>query len=155
MSDRSFLIYRPDGTNFVFDRPLPLIRIGRGDDNDIVLEDTSRSISRFHAQVVIDVSGQSILTDLKSANGTFVNEQIVDVPVALAQDDVVRIGSYRLVFRDIYVAPKPKQPAMPAFDIETASVDLNELQDHPHLLEASAKETLVSSPQLRALELLH
>jgi len=155
MSDRSFLIYRPDGTNVVFDRALPLIRIGRGDDNDIVLEDTSRSISRFHAQVVIDVSGQSILTDLKSANGTFVNEQIVDVPVALAQDDVVRIGSYRLVFRDIYVAPKPQQPAMPAFDIETASVDLNELQDHPHLLEASAKETLVSSPQLRALELLH
>jgi adenylate cyclase len=156
MSERSFLIYRPDGTNTVFDRALPLIRIGRGDDNEIVLEDPSRSISRFHAQVATDLAGQAILTDLKSANGTFVNEQIVDGPVTLAQDDVVRIGSYRLVFRDNYVGtPKAKAQTLPAFEIETAAVDLNELQDHPRLLEPSATETLASSSQLRALELLH
>ena len=48
----------------------PVIRIGRGDDNEIILEDPSRSVSRFHAQLIIDPVGQAILTDLKSANGT-------------------------------------------------------------------------------------
>jgi adenylate cyclase len=149
---RSFLIYRPDGTNTIFECTLPIIRIGRGDDNEIVLEDPSRSISRFHAQLA-DFHGQSILTDLKSANGTFVNEQILEGPVALAQDDVVRIGSYRLIFRDTFVAPAtPKPLPQPAFEIETAAVDLNELQDHPHLL---ATQSFAASPQLRALELLH
>ena len=153
---RSLLIYRPDGSNTVFECALPLIRIGRGDDNEIVLEDSSRSISRFHAQLAIDAVGQAILTDLKSANGTFVNEQILDGPVALAQDDVVRIGSYRLIFRDAYVAPVQEKPQnLPAFEIETAAVDLNELQDRTHLLEPSATQTLASNPQLRALELLY
>jgi adenylate cyclase len=153
---RSFLIYRPDGTNTVFECTLPLIRLGRGDDNEIVLEDPSRSVSRFHAQLATDPAGQPILTDLKSANGTFVNEQLLDGPVALAQDDVVRIGPYRLIFRDTHVAPPKEKPqSLPAFEIETAAVDLNELQDRPRLLEPSATETLASSPQLRALELLH
>jgi adenylate cyclase len=153
---RSLLIYRPDGSNSVFHCTLPLIRIGRGDDNEIVLEDPSRSISRFHAQLATDPTGQAILIDLKSANGTFVNEQIVEGPVSLTQDDVVRIGSYRLIFRDTYVAPPPEKPqAAPAFEIETAAFDLNELQDRSTLLEPSATQTLASTPQLRALELLH
>jgi adenylate cyclase len=147
---RSFLIHRPDGAKTVFQCTLPLIRIGRGEDNEIVLEDPSRSVSRFHAQLA-DFNGRAILTDLKSANGTFVNEQILDGPVALAQDDVVRIGPYRLIFRDTYVAPVKEKP-QPAFEIETAAVDLNELQDHPHLL---ATQSFAASPQLRALELLH
>ena len=48
----------------------------------------------------------------------------------LAQDDVVRIGPYRLVFRETTGGPPKHRPqTMPAFDIEAAEVDLNELQD--------------------------
>jgi adenylate cyclase len=156
MSGRSFLIYRPDGETSVFEVALPLIRIGRGDDNEIVLEDSSRSVSRFHAQLVLDSHGQAILTDLKSANGTFVNEQIVDGPVALAQDDVVRIGSYRLIFRDNTLAPpKPDEQPVPAYQIDVAEVELHELQHHPQLMRPSEGKTLVMSPELRGLELLH
>jgi len=156
MSGPSFLIYLPDGETTVFEIARPLVTIGRGDDNAIVLEDPSRSISRFHAQVVLDSSGQAILTDLKSANGTFVNEQIVEGPVRLAQDDVVRIGSYQLVFRDLSVTgPKQETQPQPAYQIEAAAVELDELQGHPHLLAASDGRTLVISPELRALELLH
>ncbi len=153
---RSFLIYHHDGSNIVVQCTLPLIRIGRGDDNEIVLEDSSRSISRFHAQLETDSNGQAILTDLKSANGTFVNEQIVDSPVALAQDDVVRIGPYRLIFRDTYVAPPKEKPQpLPSFEIETSQFDLNDLQASSRLMEPSPTQTVPSSPQLRALELLH
>ena len=55
---RSFLIHRPDGTETAFECTLPLIRIGRGDDNEIVLEDPSRSVSRFHAQLAIDAQAR-------------------------------------------------------------------------------------------------
>ncbi len=153
---RSFLIHRPDGTDTAFDCTLPLIRIGRGDDNEIVLEDPSRSVSRFHAQLATDAAGQAILTDLKSANGTFVNEQSLDGPMELAQDDVVRIGPYRLVFRETSGGPpKHRSQTMPAFDIEAAEVDLKELQDRVNLLEPSITQTTPNSPQMRALELLH
>jgi pSer/pThr/pTyr-binding forkhead associated (FHA) protein len=156
MASRSFLIYRPDGSSAPCSLQRPLIRIGRGEDNDIILEDPSRSISRFHAQIVLNPDGRSILADLKSANGTFVNEQILDGPVALAQDDVVRIGPYRLVFRDSFIQrPKTQPPPLPAFQIEAAAVELDQLQDRPHLLAPSESETVASSPQLHALELLH
>jgi adenylate cyclase len=153
---RSFLIYRPDGSNTVYQCALPVIRLGRGDDNEIVLDDPSRSVSRFHAQLLIDPFGQAILTDLKSSNGTFVNEQIVDGPLSLAQDDVVRIGPYRLIFRDTQVAPPQEKPQpLPSFEIETSIFDLNDLQASSRLLEPSPTQTVPSSPQLRALELLH
>jgi adenylate cyclase len=155
MQGRSFVIYRPDNSSAIYHLKRPLIRIGRGDDNDIVLEDPSRSISRFHAQIVLNPDSRSILTDLKSANGTFVNEQILDGPVALAQDDVVRIGPYRLVYRDTFVPPQQERRTPPAFEIETAAFALDQLQDRPRLLVPSDTETVASSPQLRALELLH
>jgi adenylate cyclase len=156
MPERSLLIYRPDATTHVVDVALPVMRIGRGEDNEIVLEDPSRSISRFHAQIEVDPHGQTILTDLKSANGTFVNEQLADGRVILARDDVIRIGNYRLVFRDSTGASARREPpALPAFQIEAAPVDLGELQDRPHLFQPSDTRTLVLSPELLALELLH
>jgi adenylate cyclase len=158
MSDRSFLIYRPTGETFVFDVTLALIRIGRGDDNEIVLPDPNRSVSRFHAQLELDSHGNAVLTDSKSANGTFVNDRKLDAPVTLAPDDIVRIGSYRLIFRDNAApqTPPPVQEAQPApkFQIETAAIELDKLQDSPNLL-TPPDSPLSISPELRALELLH
>lgn len=156
MPGRSFRIYRPDGSSAACELTQPHIRIGRGDDKDIVLEDPSRSISRFHAQLVLNPDGRWILTDMKSANGTMVNEQIIDGPVALAQGDVVRIGPYRLVYRESTIpAPKRQPPPLPAFQIEAAAVELDQLQGLRQLLAPSETETVGSSAQLRALELLH
>jgi ABC transport system ATP-binding/permease protein len=52
-----------------------LIQIGRDPSNDVVLD--TPTVSRFHAQ--IERVGQRYrLRDLRSANGTFVNDQRVD-----------------------------------------------------------------------------
>jgi len=142
----------------VFEITLPLARIGRGDDNDIILADPMRGISRFHAQIAMDpTSGETVLRDLRSANGTFLNEKIVDDPVTLAADDVVRIGGYRLIYRaNKTAASKRDTNALPAFQIEEASVELNELQGSANLLAPSDTKALFSdSPELRAVELLH
>lgn len=72
----------------------PLIHIGREASNEVVLD--SPNVSRFHAQ--IERVGQRYrLTDLRSANGTFVNEQRITGDVWLQAEDVVRIGRHRLV----------------------------------------------------------
>jgi len=70
------------------------ITIGRDPNNDIVLE--SPSVSRFHTQ--IERIGQRYqIKDLRSSNGTFVNDQRVsDVGWAKSGDNL-RIASYRFV----------------------------------------------------------
>jgi ABC transport system ATP-binding/permease protein len=71
------------------------LQIGRDPGCDVVLD--SPTVSRFHAQ--IERVGQRYrLQDLRSANGTFVNDQRIDEKeVWLAAQDVIRIGPHRFV----------------------------------------------------------
>jgi hypothetical protein len=71
-----------------------LLSIGRGLDNDLVIDDPR--VSRHHAQVTFR-HGHYLLRDLRSTNGTFVNAQTVDA-VVLAPGDIVSIGGFELVF---------------------------------------------------------
>lgn len=74
------------------------LTIGRGLQNDLVLEDPDRTISRFHAEVRLD-SGGWVLLDLNSQNGTWVESHRVD-RVELRAGVPVSIGRYSLVFDD-------------------------------------------------------
>ncbi|MFD3651916.1 FHA domain-containing protein [Streptomyces sp. NPDC058620] len=72
-------------------RPLPArtIRIGRGTDNDLVVEDLV--VSRRHAELRALADGTYEIVDLGSHNGTFLNGTAVDrAPVAAG--DIVGIG---------------------------------------------------------------
>ncbi len=77
------------------------VAIGRDASNDVRLD--SPLVSRFHAQV--DRVGQRYrVMDLRSANGTFVNDTRVEGEVWLQPDDTIRIGPYRFVMgRDALV----------------------------------------------------
>jgi len=66
--------------------------IGRGVDNDIVL--TSRSISRVHADLILDSDGFAI-EDRGSTNGTFVNSSRVSF-CALKDGDIIKMGDTKL-----------------------------------------------------------
>ena len=68
--------------------------IGRSSDQ-IHLSD--HSASRRHAQIR-PVSGQWILDDLNSSNGTFLNGQRVVSPTVLKHGDQIKVGSTLLVF---------------------------------------------------------
>lgn len=71
-----------------------LLSIGRGLDNDLVIDDPR--VSRHHAQITFRHS-HYLLRDLRSTNGTFVNAQSVDA-VVLAPGDIVSIGGFELAF---------------------------------------------------------
>jgi ABC transport system ATP-binding/permease protein len=71
------------------------VRIGRTDDNDIVID--HRSLSRTHARLVREDSGEWRIIDLQSANGTAVNgESHAQAP--LTHGDLLELGHVKLRF---------------------------------------------------------
>jgi two-component system cell cycle response regulator len=79
-------------------------RIGRAGDNTIQLPETS--ISRYHAFLGIDDTGQIRLSDLRSTNGTFLNGKRipVDTPICVQDGDRIQFGSEIVVK---FVRPDP------------------------------------------------
>jgi pSer/pThr/pTyr-binding forkhead associated (FHA) protein/subtilisin family serine protease len=69
--------------------------LGRSRDNDIYLDD--RLASRWHARIDVQ-QGAFVISDLGSANGTFVNGQRIQRQ-PLRNGDEIRIGDSRLYFR--------------------------------------------------------
>lgn len=68
------------------------LTIGRNDSNDVVIENLG--VSGRHAKID-QVEGGLLLTDLKSTNGTFVNEELVS-SAWLKHGDVILIGKHTL-----------------------------------------------------------
>lgn len=67
--------------------------IGRSPDADLVIADDF--VSSLHAKIVRGPEGP-ILEDLNSTNGTLVNGQPAQRPLALAAGDVIELGTIRL-----------------------------------------------------------
>jgi pSer/pThr/pTyr-binding forkhead associated (FHA) protein len=68
--------------------------IGRGSDNDIVIDDAS--VSSSHAWI-INQHGRHVIMNTLSTNGTFVNDRRVH-ETALRHGDRVRLGQAEFVF---------------------------------------------------------
>jgi hypothetical protein len=96
----------------------PVVRIGQGPQNDLVLDDDT--VSTKHARLEFD-AGSWVLTDLGSKNGTFVEgvRLAPEVPTPLPTDAVVAFGMVQLTFqperhadpesaRAEYAPPPPK-----------------------------------------------
>jgi pSer/pThr/pTyr-binding forkhead associated (FHA) protein len=75
--------------------------IGRAKANDVVLGDISTSSQ--HCRIRPE-QGAFVLHDLKSTNGTFVNERRVTRHV-LAEGDVIRVGETYLQYRTRQARP--------------------------------------------------
>jgi len=70
------------------------LTFGRDPTNDVICDNPR--VSRFHTQVT-RVGRRYYVTDLRSANGTFVNDKRVQGNVWLNPQDTIRIGPYKLV----------------------------------------------------------
>ena len=65
------------------------LKIGRSSENDIVLNDTK--VSRFHSVLFVSKTA-SILTDLSSLNGSFVNNIRISQPTEVYENDKIMVG---------------------------------------------------------------
>lgn len=80
-----------------------LYHIGRALDNEIVVNDTT--VSRRHAQLLVQEDGSVQLIDLNSSNGTFVNGHRINGQVKLDRNDIVKVGDHLLPWRNYVQAP--------------------------------------------------
>jgi len=71
------------------------MRVGRTDDNDISLD--HRSLSRTHAKIVREDSGEWRIIDMQSANGLSVNGESY-AQAALNHGDLIELGHVKLRF---------------------------------------------------------
>jgi pSer/pThr/pTyr-binding forkhead associated (FHA) protein len=99
------IIYRGDTLDREVDLGERNARIGRGDQNDIVLPDPAKSVSRFHAELRFE-QGRFSIVDLNSQNGTWVAGRRVQ-QAALEPGIPVVLGTYRLVLKKETPPPSP------------------------------------------------
>jgi pSer/pThr/pTyr-binding forkhead associated (FHA) protein len=96
MSQDTITIIEPNGVER--SRPLSAfgLTIGRGGDNDISL--AYDLISRHHTQITYE-NGAYYITDLNSANGTYLNNKKLppDQPIAWQSGRPLRVGQVELI----------------------------------------------------------
>jgi len=70
--------------------PQRVLRIGRANDNEVVVSDLS--VSRYHAELRRDSHGGYEIVDLASHNGTYVNGQRIATSARVTESDIISIG---------------------------------------------------------------
>ena len=92
------IISSPDGKNGILELNKPLITVGRGNANDLVLN--GASVSRFHA--VVKLRENSIfIADRGSTNGIVLNDEKISKETELKNGDVALVGLYRLRLENV------------------------------------------------------
>jgi len=90
-----FVITDPSAQTQIFEISSPTISVGRVDSNDLVLRHPS--VSRHHVRITVLPGNITLLHDLGSANGTFVNNAQIQEH-RLADQDRIEIGVYELKY---------------------------------------------------------
>ena len=119
--------------------------IGRSMDNDVRLREDS-SVSRKHCMIFRDpVSGEYVLRDLDSSNGTYLNDLCLKVQQCPVEDgDVIGIGGVKFTFR--------LSSRMNSYQlVDTATIHVHEAvsglsSDHGYSCEDTAKLDAVVPP---------
>src|SRR5947209_3239341 len=87
------IISSPDGKRGILELHKPVITIGRGNANDLVLNHSS--VSRFHAVVKLD-GNFIMIADRGSTNGVVLNGERISDEAALKNGDIAVLGRYEL-----------------------------------------------------------
>lgn len=88
------------GREIALDRDLVL---GRGEQADVSIEDPT--LSRRHASITLAPQG-CIITDLRSGNGTFVNQNRIREATALKHGDRLKLGSLVVEYQNPESSPR-------------------------------------------------
>jgi len=90
------LIPMPGSIGELTEMSQPTVLIGRGRDCAVVLSDVS--VSRIHAKITQDQSGRVVVEDLRSSNGTYVNDRRIDQQ-ELQHADRIRFGTVAFAYQ--------------------------------------------------------
>ncbi len=87
------IISSPEGKRGILELTKPVVTLGRGNANDLVLNDSS--VSRLHAVIKLADSGVFI-ADRSSTNGVLLNGRRITGEISWKSSDLVRVGHYEL-----------------------------------------------------------
>lgn len=87
------IISAPDGKKGILELNKAVVTIGRGNANDLVLNDSS--VSRFHAVLKL-TDGAVVIADRGSTNGVMLNGERISGESELKNGDVAVLGRYHL-----------------------------------------------------------
>jgi predicted component of type VI protein secretion system len=128
-----------------FQVALEPLTIGRGPDNDIVVDNLA--VSTHHARIFLELD-HYVVEDLQSVNGTFVNGQAIQRKT-LRDGDRIGIGKHVLAFFE-YKSVQASRPASPKVTApkldETFMLDSKQRQQ---LLKASVEAAPAAAPTPR------
>ena len=93
------IINSPDGRRGILELSKPIVTIGRGTANDLVLNDTS--VSRFHAVIKRLDDGTFAIADRGSTNGVVMNGQRITAETPLVHGDRAKLGVYSLTVEQV------------------------------------------------------
>ena len=102
MTVASLRVLGADGSEKVVELRERKVQIGRGRDNDIVLDDAQKGVSRTHAELRYE-NGRYVIVDLQSQNGTWVNGRRVERSEVPSGAEIM-IGDYCLKLQTESVA---------------------------------------------------
>ncbi len=93
------IISSPEGKRGILELTKPVITLGRGNANDLVLNNSR--VSRFHAVVKVAASGDVLIADRGSTNGVLINGERIIGETLLRNEDRISIGDYEIRFESI------------------------------------------------------
>ena len=131
-----FVITDPTAETQIFEITTPTISVGRADTNDLVLRHPS--VSRHHVRITVLPGDITLVNDLGSMNGTFVNNSPIQ-EIGLKDQDRVGIGMYEL---------KYESARAEALHVQTGSgtvTDVNSLVD-PDKISTSLRLNVPTVP---------
>jgi type II secretory pathway predicted ATPase ExeA len=108
--------------------------IGRSAHNDLSID--SRFVSRHHA-LLVSHGSSTLLMDLNSTNGTFVNSRRISNYV-LRHEDIISLGSYRVKF----VHPTAEQRFVMEESGLAETAIMKTLEDMRHMLSGESTQTM-------------
>ncbi len=126
--------------SYTFDKPV--VSVGRDPGSDIYVDNPG--VSRDHFRFEVTPDGLYQVVDLGSANGTFVNEQMINT-CTVRNNDVIRFGKYTLWVgyeKDRRATDGSDRPKGPNAERATMVLTRNELD---HLIEVQ-KDREVDPP---------
>jgi predicted component of type VI protein secretion system len=113
-------------------------RIGRSEQNDLVLEDPGKAVSRNHAEIRFE-GGQYVLADLESQNGIWVSGARVPF-VVLEPKTAASVGPYRLTLE--VDPPTQTDFVLPPDELLDAPTEFSTaMKAEPRVTEAVARPT--------------
>lgn len=92
------IISSPEGNRGILELTKPVVTVGRGNANDLVLNDSS--VSRFHAVFKLQDNGV-VIADRGSTNGVILNGQPIQEESHLKNGDIVQVGLYELRLENV------------------------------------------------------